>query len=89
MSTSSAMQARRIARELALLSISQLPNDSEKLSTQQLQDVMLAAIRALTTEVHEALENAATELNRGRDRLLESELRAADAQSSKAMLYEA
>jgi transcription antitermination protein NusB len=83
------MQARRIARELALLSISQLPNDSEKLSTQQLQDVMLAAIRALTTEVHEALENAAAELNRGRDRLLESELRAADPQSSKAMLYEA
>lgn len=83
------MQARRIARELALLSVSQLPTSSGKLATQQLQDVMLAAIRALTAEAHEALEQAAAELDRGRDRLLGSEVRTVDLQTSRAMVQEA
>ena len=83
------MQARRIARELALLSIGQLPTKSERLQAQQLQDVLLAAIRTLTTEVHDTLETAAAELNRSSDRLLSSETRAVDVQSARAMIKEA
>jgi N utilization substance protein B len=83
------MQARRIARELALLSIGQLPTKPDRLQAQQLQDVLLAAVRTLTTEVHDALETAAAELNRGSDRLLSSETRAIDVQSARAMVKEA
>jgi transcription antitermination protein NusB len=83
------MQARRIARELALLSISQLPTKPEKLRTQDLQDVLLAAVRTLTSEVHETLETAAAELSRSSDRLLKSETRTIDLDSAKAMVLEA
>lgn len=83
------MQARRIARELALLSLSQLPSSPEKLNAQQLQDVMLAAVRTLTTETQDTLETAAAELERGSDRLLDSETQAIDLQSARAMLNEA
>jgi N utilization substance protein B len=83
------MQARRIARELALLSISQLPANQEKLQTQQLQDVLLAAVKTLTSEVQDTLETAAAELERGSDRLLSSETRAIDVQSARAMVKEA
>jgi transcription antitermination protein NusB len=83
------MQARRIARELALLSIGQLPAKPERLQAQQLQDVILAAVRTLTTEVHDTLETAAAELARGSDRLLTSETRATDVQSARAMISDA
>jgi N utilization substance protein B len=83
------MQARRIARELALLSVGQLPSKPQQLQTQQLQDIVLAAIRTLTTEVQDTLETAAAELSRGSDRLLNSETRATDLNSAKAMVTEA
>ena len=83
------MQARRIARELALLSISQFPNNQERLENQELQSVMVAAVRTLTGEVQDALETAATELKRSSDRLLDSELRALEVQSARAMVTEA
>lgn len=83
------MQARRIARELSLLSISQLPANSGRLEEQQLQNIMLAAVRTLTTEVQETLETAAAEIKRGSDRLLSSETRASDVQSARAMVKEA
>lgn len=83
------MQPRRIARELALLSLSQLPNSPEKLERQQLSDLVLAAIRILTTEVQDALSTAAAELQRANDRLLNSETRAADVQTAKVMVQEA
>jgi N utilization substance protein B len=83
------MQARRIARELALLSIGQLPSKPEKLQNQQLQDILLAAVRTLTTEVQDSLETAAAELSRSSDRLLNSETRASDVQSARAMVTEA
>ncbi len=82
------MQARRIARELALLSISQFPTNQDKLEEQQLQGFVLAAIRTLTAEVHDALEAAAAELTQGQARMLNSELRAIDLQSARAMLQE-
>ena len=83
------MQPRRIARELALLSLSQLPNSPEKLETQQLSNLILAAIRILTTEVQDALSTAAAELQRASDRLLTSETRAADLQTARVMVNEA
>ena len=83
------MQARRIARELSLLSISQLPANPGRLDDQQLQNIMLAAVRTLTTEVQDTLETAAAEIKRSSDRLLSSETRASDVQSARAMVQEA
>lgn len=83
------MQPRRIARELALLSLSQLPNSPEKLETQQLSTLVTSAIRILTAEVQDALSTAAAELQRASDRILTSETRAADLQTSKVMVQEA
>ncbi|MGE5657876.1 MAG: transcription antitermination factor NusB [Actinomycetota bacterium] len=81
--------ARQTARELALLGISQLPINSGRLEAQQLQDVVLAAVRTLTEEAKEELKTAAAELQRGSDRLLGSEIRAANLQSARSMLHEA
>ncbi|GET36079.1 transcription antitermination factor NusB [Microseira wollei] len=83
------MQPRQIARELALLSLSQLPANPEKLSEQQLADLVLAAVRTLSTEVQDALEASAAELKRAADRLLKSETRASDLQSATAMVKDA
>jgi N utilization substance protein B len=83
------MQPRRIARELALLSLSQMPNAPEKLDTQQLNNLVLASVRTLSGEIQEALETAAAELKRGSDRLLSSETRATDVRSARAMVTDA
>jgi len=83
------MKAQRVARELALLSMSQLSSNVEKLSAQQLGDLVLAAVRALTHEVHDILETASAELKRSNDRLLGSEIQATTVQSSRTMVYEA
>jgi N utilization substance protein B len=83
------LQPRRIARELALLSLSQLPSSREKLETQQLQTILLIAVRILTSEVQDTLETAAGELERSSDRLLSSETRAIDLKSAKAMVNDA
>ncbi len=82
------MQPRRISRELALLGLSQLPNSPEKLETQQLSSLVLAAIRTLTTEVQDALSNAAAELQRANNRLLNSQTRATDMESARTMVQE-
>ncbi|MEB3355316.1 MAG: transcription antitermination factor NusB [Synechococcales bacterium] len=83
------MQPRRTARELALLSISQLPATPDRLQEQPLQSLIVAAIRALTLEVRDTLEVAASELERGSDRLLSSETRAADFRTAHTMVGEA
>lgn len=83
------MQARRIARELALLSVSQLPTKPEQLDGLALQNILVAAVRALGAEVEDTLETAAAELKRGNDRLLDSETRAIDLRSAQAMVTDA
>jgi len=83
------MQARRIARELALLSVSQLPSSAENLDAQTLQNVVLAAVRTLTTEAEEAIETASSELKQSSDRLLSSQTRATDVKSAQGMVNEA
>ncbi|MBW4519715.1 MAG: transcription antitermination factor NusB [Scytolyngbya sp. HA4215-MV1] len=83
------MQARRIARELALLSISQLPAKATRLEAQQLQDVILAAVRTLAAEVRDALESATAELQRSDAQLLISETRSSDLKSARIMVQDA
>ena len=82
-------QPRRVARELALLSQGQMGKDPEKISEQELHNIVLAAVRTLTNEVEETLENASQELTRGRDRLLSSETRSTTVNSAKAMVSDA
>lgn len=82
-------QPRSIARELALLSISQIKNKQGKLSQEDLDSLVLAAIRTLTIEVQDNLEAASAEIKRGEERLLNSETRASDLDSAKVMLQEA
>ena len=43
------LQPRRIARELALLSLSQMPSTPDKLDAQQMNNLVLAAVRTLTS----------------------------------------
>ncbi|MEL7036332.1 MAG: transcription antitermination factor NusB [Cyanobacteria bacterium J06592_8] len=83
------MQARRSARELALLGIGQLPSSAEKLADQQIQDIVLAVVRTLANEGQESLETAMAELQRGSDRLMGSQFRASDLQSARSMIQEA
>jgi transcription antitermination protein NusB len=83
------MQARRIARELALLSLSQLPTSPEKLNTKSLQDLVLAAVRTLTTEARDTLEAAAAELQRSNSHILDSDTRASNPAQAKTMLQQA
>jgi transcription antitermination protein NusB len=82
------MKPREIARELALLGLSQLPSSPEKIASQQLSQLVLAAIRTLRTEAEESLETATAELQRSHERLLHSETRASDVQSARTMLQE-
>lgn len=80
---------RQIARELALLSLSQLPTNPNKLTEVQLPKLLLAAVRTLTSEVQDTLDNAAAQLQRGNDRLLSSQTRASDLNNSRTMVREA
>ena len=82
-------KTRQTARELALLGISQLPNNPEKISSKEIQDLVIAAIRALAIEVREDLQTASEELQKGADRLIASELRAPDVASARVMVNEA
>lgn len=82
-------QPRRIARELALLSLSQIKNNPEKLDKEDANSLVLAAIRTLTTEIHDILETASAEVNRSNERILSSETRATSVDGAKAMIREA
>jgi transcription antitermination protein NusB len=83
------MQARRIARELALLSISQLPATPEKVNQQKIQDIVLAAVRTLASEARDILETASGELQRGNSQLLNSETRAGSVDRARTMVSDA
>lgn len=83
------MQVRRTARELALLGMSQLPQKPEKLSEQDLDGLIMAAVRSLVGEVNETLESAAADLARGHERLLQSETRTTELEAARAMVHDA
>ena len=80
---------RQISRELALLSLSQLPANPKKLTEAQLPKLVLAAVRTLTSEVQETLDSATAELQRSNARVLSSQTRAIDINTSRSMLQEA
>jgi transcription antitermination protein NusB len=84
---------RQIARELALLSLSQLPMNPKKLEKipqeQLVPKLVLAAVRTLRSEVQDTLDNAAAELQRSNDRLLTSQTRASDLNTARTMVKEA
>ncbi len=84
---------RQIARELALLSLSQLPVNPKKLDQlppgQLVPKLLLAAVRTLRAEVQDTLDNAAAELQRSNDRLLTSQTRASDLDTARTMVKEA
>ncbi|MEM9271777.1 MAG: transcription antitermination factor NusB [Cyanobacteria bacterium P01_F01_bin.143] len=82
-------QPRSIARELALLSISQIKTSPSKLAKQDLEDLMLGAVRTLTAEVQDILETASAETKRGEERLLSSQIRSQDLDSAKLMVSDA
>ena len=83
------MQPRRIARELALLSIGQLSTNAELTESQEIESAVIAAIRTLAEEVRETLEQSSADLARSSDRILESEIKATDVNSARAMLQDA
>jgi transcription antitermination protein NusB len=83
------MQARHIARELALLSVSQLPTKAENLTNKTIDDMVIAAVRSLTEEVKEMVITASGELQRGQDMLFSSETRASDLATAQIMVKDA
>ena len=82
-------QPRRIARELALLSLSQIKGNPENLEQQTLNDLILVAVRTLTVEIQETLETAAAEISRGNERILASDTKATNLKSAQTMVQEA
>ncbi|MFN6566334.1 transcription antitermination factor NusB [Dendronalium sp. ChiSLP03b] len=80
---------QQIARELALLSLSQLPVNPKKLTEEHLPKLVLATVRTLRAEVQDTLDNAAAELQRSNDRILTSQTRASDISTARNMLQEA
>ena len=87
--SSNRQQPRRIARELALLSLSQLKNEATALDPEQIHPLLLAAIRTLTSEAQENLATAAEEIHRSQEQLLSNELRSTALDSAQAMVQEA
>ena len=83
------MQARRMARELALLGLSQLPEKPQKLQELDLEALLQAAVKTLAAEAKDALETASDELKRGSQRLVDTDRVATDLDSSRAMVDEA
>lgn len=80
---------RQISRELALLTLSRINGDRDKLEKQDLNQLFLEAIRTLRSEIEDTLETAAAEVKRGNDQLLQAETRAHSLESAKAMVKEA
>jgi N utilization substance protein B len=82
-------QPRRIARELALLGFSQIKGSAEELEEQDLNHLIVAAIRTLTGEIKDCLEEATAEIKRSNEQLLKSETTAASLNSARAMIKDA
>ena len=82
-------QPRSIARELALLSISQIKAKKNKFSAEDLEDLISAAIRTLIIEVQDNLEAASAETKRGEERILSSQTKTTELDAARAMVQEA
>ncbi|HIK44798.1 MAG TPA: transcription antitermination protein NusB [Leptolyngbyaceae cyanobacterium M65_K2018_010] len=74
---------------LVVLGLSQLSDKPGKLGNLDFEQLLQAAIQALSAEAKDALETAADELKRGSHRLTDSELLAADLSSARTMVDDA
>ena len=83
------LQPRHVARELALLSLSQISGNPKTLAERELDELVLAAIRTLQGEMQETIDTAKEEVQRGNEQLLHSETRATSVQSATAMVGDA
>jgi N utilization substance protein B len=79
------MQARTVARELVLLSLSQI-SSAQKLEQLSIEDLVLKAVRILTEEAHESLKKAVAELQQSRDKLLASQTTARTLETAREQL---
>ena len=61
---------------------------AEKIEQVELDQLMLAAVRTLSTEIHDILEAASSEVTRAEDKLLKSETQAISLQSARTMTQE-
>jgi transcription antitermination protein NusB len=82
-------QPRRLARELALLVLGQLPQRGSLPDATPLPQLILGTVRTLVMEAHDALETAATELTQGNEQLLNSTLKAQTLEGATTMVQEA
>jgi N utilization substance protein B len=78
-----------MARELALLGLSQFSDKPGKLAAPEFEKLLLAAIQTLTSEAKDALETASDELKRGSQRLVDSETLASDVAGGRGMVEDA
>lgn len=94
------MKARSIARELALLGVSQLTDSlgktktnsasqGEQLSAKQLDTLLLKALTALSADAKESIETAEGELQRGERLILESETRTIETDQVRSRIQPA
>lgn len=81
-------QPRSVARELALLSLSQVKGNPDKMEKIELEQLMLAAVRTLSGEIHDILESASSEVSRAEEQLLKSETQASSLKSARTMTKE-
>lgn len=70
------MTARRIARELAVIVLPQLPKDQSKLEKLEIEDVVGRAVMMLSSHVKEILESASGELSKVSGELDDIEMQA-------------
>jgi N utilization substance protein B len=80
---------RRTARILAILSFTQIKGDPEKLQEANLNDLILASIRTLSSELEDTLETASEELARSNEQIFKSETRASTVATARTMLQDA
>ncbi|MFZ9739025.1 MAG: transcription antitermination factor NusB [Prochlorotrichaceae cyanobacterium] len=83
------MQPRRLARELALLTLGQISADADLKGLADFDQILAGAVTSLTQEAQETLETAITELQQGDKRLSDSEIRTNNLPSARAMVQEA
>lgn len=78
--------ARRVARELALLSAAQLLRQPKTLSDADCRSLVLTAVRTLASDVRDTLEQASSELSESQRLLHESELQLPHVENAQSIL---
>ncbi|WP_298612748.1 transcription antitermination factor NusB [uncultured Thermosynechococcus sp.] len=81
--------ARRVARELALLSAAQVLRQPKLLDESDCRSLILMAVRTLASDVRDTLEQAATELSDSQRLLRHSELQLPHLEKAQVVLQEA